>query len=138
MKEINPGAEGSDPAAFVTLNGLTYFRANNGVHGFELWRTDGTEAGTELVIDVFTVAHGRLFFVAIVPDDARFTVRTQLWVTDGSEAGTQLVYEEPGNDFGYGIENLTGLGNQLLFTAPNDVDADGFSTDKELFAVSLD
>jgi ELWxxDGT repeat protein len=65
-------------------------------------------------------------------------VRTQLWTTDGTAAGTQLVYEEPGNDFGYGIENLTRLGRQLLFTAPNAVDGDGFRTDKELFAVSLE
>jgi ELWxxDGT repeat protein len=65
-------------------------------------------------------------------------VRTQLWMSDGTAAGTQMVYEEPGINFGYAIENLTRLGNQLLFTAPNDVDADGFSTDKELFTVSLD
>ena len=52
VKEINPGTEGSDPAAFVTLDGAAYFRANDGSHGFELWRTDGSEAGTELVIDL--------------------------------------------------------------------------------------
>jgi len=52
VKEINPGTESSDPAAFVTVDGAAYFRANDGSHGFELWRTDGSEAGTELVIDL--------------------------------------------------------------------------------------
>src|ERR1700712_6066090 len=52
VKDINPGSEGSDPAAFVVLNGSAYFRANDGVHGFELWRTDGTTAGTQMVIDL--------------------------------------------------------------------------------------
>jgi hypothetical protein len=37
VKDINPGTDGSDAAAFVTLNGLVYFRANDTSHGFELW-----------------------------------------------------------------------------------------------------
>jgi ELWxxDGT repeat protein len=148
IKDINPTGD-SFPFGMTQYKDHVYFSANDGVHGEEVWVTDGTEAGTQLLIDLnpgalrsspmyLTVVGGRLFFVAIVPDDVHFTVRTQLWTTDGTAAGTQLVYEEPGNDFGYGIENLTRLGQQLLFTAPNDVDGDGFSTDKELFAVSLD
>ena len=78
-----------------------------------------------------------LFFVTIVPDDRHFTVRTQLWVTDGTTEGTQMVFQEPGNDLGYAIDNLTALGNRLLFTAPNGLDADGFSNDMELFAASM-
>jgi hypothetical protein len=39
--------------------------------------------------------------------------------------------------YGYAINNLTALGSKLLFTAPYAVDAEGFSTDTELFAVSL-
>ncbi len=40
VKDINPGSESSDPTAFVRLGMNIYFRANDGVHGFELWRTD--------------------------------------------------------------------------------------------------
>ena len=36
VKDINPGAAGSDPELFVTLDGAAYFRANDGAHGFEL------------------------------------------------------------------------------------------------------
>lgn len=35
----------------VTFDGYVYFAANDGVVGNELWRTDGTPAGTTLVRD---------------------------------------------------------------------------------------
>lgn len=147
IKDINPAGD-SVPLGMTEYKGRVYFSADDGVHGIELWVTDGTEAGTQLFADLnpgatrsspqdLTVAGGRLFFTAIVPDDAHFTVRTQLWVTDGTAEGTAMVYEEPGNDFGYGINNLTVLGNKLLFTAPNGVDGQGFSIDTELFAASM-
>ncbi|HEY1582001.1 MAG TPA: ELWxxDGT repeat protein [Chthoniobacterales bacterium] len=148
VKDINSTGD-SVPLGMVEYKGRVYFSADDGVHGSEVWVTDGTEAGTQLFADLnpgalrsspqeFTVAGGRLFFVAIVPDDPHFTVRTQLWETDGTAERTELVYEEPGNDFGYGINNLTVLGNKLLFTAPNGIDQQGFSTDTELFAASME
>lgn len=111
--------------------------------------TDGTEAGTQLLSDlnpgalrsaplVYKVAGNRLFFIAILPDDRHYTVRTQLWISDGTAAGTRLIFQEPGKSYGYAIDNLTPLGNKLLFTAPNGVDADGFSNDIELFSIALD
>ena len=146
IKDINPAGD-SFPFNMKQYKGRVYFSADDGIHGAEVWVTDGTEAGTQLLIDLnpgalrsapqtFTVAGGMLYFVAIVPDDPHFTVKTQLWRTDGTREGTELVYEEPGNGYGYGINNLTVVGNKLLLTAPNGVDADGLNTDTELFALS--
>src|SRR5262249_4710026 len=34
------------------MNGALFFRANDGIHGRELWTSDGTEEGTRLVKDI--------------------------------------------------------------------------------------
>jgi ELWxxDGT repeat protein len=117
------------------------------VNGRELWVSDGTEAGTEMLLnlngaersspDSLTVVGDRLFFTAIVPNDAEFTVQTELWMTDGTVAGTELVFREPGDSFGYSISNLTALGDTLLFTAPTGADEFGYSNNVELYAVTV-
>ncbi len=84
----------NDPVAY---QGRIYFSADDGLTGSELWTSDGTEAGTHIVKDIYTVkpggvelqlgteavnANGLLFFPAFDALD------TQLWRTDGTEAGT--------------------------------------------------
>ena len=65
VKDINPGAEGSDRPStsnqtksglgeFLTMGATTYFTANDGTNGSELWKTDGTAAGTVMVKDINT------------------------------------------------------------------------------------
>lgn len=52
LKDINPGANPSTPAEFLRYDGKLYFNANNGTNGTELWSTDGTLGGTNLVLDL--------------------------------------------------------------------------------------
>lgn len=98
LKDINPGL-GSGIAEYFEwssfpVGDLLYFRATDGSTGSELWRTDGTEAGTWLVKDIdpgfygsgpggFAEVDGMLFFTAYTG--------SQLWRSNGTEAGTQLV-----------------------------------------------
>lgn len=67
---------------------LPVFSANDGLHGVEPWRSDGTEAGTVMIQDLnpgvansdpasFTSAGGALLFSAIGPTTGR-----ELWRLD--------------------------------------------------------
>lgn len=42
VKDINPGAAGSDPGTLTYFDGTLVFTADDGTHGRELWQTDGS------------------------------------------------------------------------------------------------
>lgn len=115
VKDINTSADSweesgasSSPAFFTRLgDGRLIFRAEDGVNGNELWVTDGTEAGTQLLKDIApgvadsymtqpaTLPDGRVIFSA----DMGGTVGRELWITDGTTAGTVLVKDiQPGSN----------------------------------------
>ncbi len=105
VKDIYPGDVESYPDNLTDVNGLLYFRANNGVDGRELWRSDGTEAGTTMVKDINPGAvwglppppqPGGGFTWPIVNNEFYFYGSDgvnggELWKSDGTEAGTILV-----------------------------------------------
>ena len=56
VKDINPGSGESftyTPAVKpVVMNNELYFNANDGINGYELWKSDGTASGTVMVKDI--------------------------------------------------------------------------------------
>jgi ELWxxDGT repeat protein len=85
VKDINPGAADSRPFNLTNLNGTLIFAAFDAVSGTELWRSDGTAAGTTLVKDInpgpalaISLGHewaqlnGYLLFPAIDPTGGRW------------------------------------------------------------------
>ena len=52
VSDINPVVDGTTypyPQELTNLNGTLFFRADDGVHGPELWKSNGTAAGTVVV-----------------------------------------------------------------------------------------
>ena len=80
VQDINPGEDSSGLANLTVMDNLLYFRADDGAHGAELWRSDGTATNTVMVADIFPgengsdpnssapenliVVNGTLFFLA--------------------------------------------------------------------------
>lgn len=137
IEDVNPGAQPSQVTAVAhdhyspdpSFGDHHYFDADDGEHGREVWVSDGTAEGTELLADVrrgpkgshphnfqAVESRGLVFFLA---DDGRHGF--ELWKTDGTAAGTRMVSDV--NPRGDGIANdylgpgLTRLRNHLYFFA---------------------
>src|SRR5204863_471104 len=107
------------------VNKTLFFTASRPDTGRELWKSDGTEAGTVLVKDIvpgpgsgagsgpgfLTAVNGTLFFTVYhYSGDV-------LWKSDGTEAGTVLVKDiYQGGPQGSWISNLTAVNGTLFFT----------------------
>ena len=120
LKDINPYGS-SEPTYLCNSNGYTFFNALHDDYGSELWKTDGTAAGTQMVKDVHPSGHsgpeemidvnGIVYYRA--QDD---THGLEVWRTDGTSEGTQMVVDlAVGNSWPI---HFTRLGNQFVFLAP--------------------
>lgn len=100
----------------LTIGNLLYFMGNDGSHGIELMKTDGTASGTTVVKD-FTPgsANSELIQLTRVGTSIYFVKGNDLWKTDGTDAGTVKVFTRDTEDFTF--NSLTGVGDTLYFTA---------------------
>jgi ELWxxDGT repeat protein len=119
LEDIAPGSEGGLSYVFTVaeLDGYLYFPASDGVHGLEVWRTDGTSA--EMVRDLylgpsdsfpggFVTFQDEVFFAAWTESGS------ELWKSDGTVQGTNLVRDV--HPSGNGSPWILGVaGSHLLF-----------------------
>jgi ELWxxDGT repeat protein len=110
VKDINVGAVGSinvTPGAkafFTAYNSNLYFQATDGSTGYELWKSDGTTAGTVLVKDI-QAGSGSSTPCGILPTGTNMffvandgTNGMELWTSDGTTGGTTLLKDiNPGS-----------------------------------------
>lgn len=104
LRDIFQGKNSSNPrylVAATTKAGISgvFFSADDGVHGRELWVTDGTLSGTKMIVDLasrrskgsnpayLTLFRGEIYFQATV-DEA---IGVELYKTDGTSSNTRLV-----------------------------------------------
>ncbi|MBA5629667.1 T9SS type A sorting domain-containing protein [Moheibacter lacus] len=129
-------ADGVKPGNdFLILNNHFYFYGYTQSYGYELWKSDGTEEGTQMVKDIFpgynsseytynrlygAVGDGYIAFRAFTPDSGY-----ELWRSDGTESGTFKIKEiNPNNgSYGDGIPNpgwlntsIEGYNGKVYFT----------------------
>jgi ELWxxDGT repeat protein len=116
----------SRPAGFVAFRGGAIFTADDGIHGRELWITDGTAAGTRRIRDLrpgaqsssphdLTAFRGAVYFIASTQAKGE-----ALWRTDGTAAGTVQVDDLRIGTLPSWAQDLTVAGNQLFFAATNE------------------
>ena len=152
VKDINPVGDAA-PRNPVVMGGVAYFAADDGSHGEELWRSDGTVSGTYMVKDVnpeerwiniiqgttepddsditeLTVAGDKLFFFARNNSQLPFTDH-ELWVSDGTASGTKQVIED-GMFFQTLSQSVPFVGQNIAwYTGPRELTAVG---DKVFFS----
>jgi ELWxxDGT repeat protein len=142
VRDINPDTPAprveETAAESEGVGSLFYYAASDGTHGTEIWRTDGTPAGTFLLKDIcpgacspvpslLTSSNGLLFFVAFDPQGG-----LGLWRSDGTPEGTTLLKGDLNGPPGFReivTPSLADAGGKLLFTVLNASRADLWVTD---------
>lgn len=121
-------AYSSEPSGLTTFNGEIYFAATNEENGRELWKSNGTESGTTMVLDInpgFSTFYnaddsdpqnlvefdGSLFFSADT-DESHHTRDWSLYRTNGTADGTIPVSGE--------IDAPLAVVNNRLIAVDND------------------
>ncbi len=127
VKDINPGS-GTSVGGFLRFfeyNGNLYFRATDGVlPDVELWKTDGTLAGTVLAVPFSSTGIATQFLDRVIYDNKLFyTNYNQLWCTDGTGSGTQQITNNGNlNDPLSQIRFLYLFQSNLWFAGANNLD----------------
>jgi ELWxxDGT repeat protein len=143
LKNIRPDGNAFGPGGhpmLVVAGSNVYFVANDGTHGYELWKSDGTVEGTAMVADLNPGTNSGTFspngFIEAVAVGEKLyfskTVNSELWVTDGTAAGTMVAADVRPGQYSSDPRSLTNVNGRLYFTA------DDWTHGRELWALSPD
>ena len=125
LLDIKSGANHSYPRYFKVLNNNVFFAAGDGVNGRELWKTDGTAAGTALFLDInlgagdsnpdqFNILGVQLAFAATYDVLGR-----ELFKTNGNTNSLVLIKNINPGAGSSDPTNVTLIGQTLYFSANN-------------------
>ncbi len=126
--DLNKGIQKfSRPQNFASFNGQFVFTAYQDGSGYEPWVSDGTQAGTMLLKDVYpgttysncfgyTAYNGKLYFSA---RSKAYSI--ELWETDGTPAGTKQVIQISQYSTAFGLESLMVFNGKMYFAANDNI-----------------
>ena len=124
IKDIWPGSTRSRTRDLTNVNGTLFFTASDGIHGSELWKSDGTSAGKVMVKNIhpgtgqdgaaaspryLVNINGTLYFSA---NDGIHG--EELWTSDGTPEGTRMVFNLTGDSGGSNPRVIADLGDEKL------------------------
>ncbi|QGJ70276.1 Hypothetical protein PBC10988_19710 [Planctomycetales bacterium 10988] len=132
VKDVHAGSPGafqdtyyiSDATSLKNLNGTLFFRANDGVNGYELWKTDGSYDGTSRVTQLKPGGAGSLLNDFAEVDGSLFfrtndVTESSLWKTDGTSEGTVLIKSLNRSPAPYQVDRVEAIQGTLYFVAWN-------------------
>ena len=107
LTDLNAGPQNSEPKILTHFGDAVYFSlrpSTNGSQAVELWKTNGTVAGT-LRVSEFSGEPSRSNIDHMLPADGthlNFILDGEIWQTDGTEAGTlkQTSFRSAGSHVG--------------------------------------
>lgn len=113
------------PTDLVGVGNAVFFVAFDPSFGLELWRSDGTPAGTAMVRDIntgappsfprsLTAVGDKLFFV-VSKSSLSSLIAGELWTTDGTSAGTRPILAPSSMLVASGVSPIGVLGGSLIF-----------------------
>jgi uncharacterized repeat protein (TIGR01451 family) len=148
VKDIKTTVEPTSPfdesftTDFVELDGAVYFPAQDGIHGTEIWRADGSAAGTHVVKDLCPgICSSRPLGLTRFGSSLYFesSVDSTLFKSDGTDAGTVPVFTTPSPlAQGFYFRPLAVLGTTLLLTGGDLASQEGlWATDGTAAGTSL-
>lgn len=123
--DINPHGS-SFPDWLTAVDNTLYFVADDGIHGRELWKSDGTVQGTHMVRDLvpgvrgsnISQLHGVGALLFFNTDDE--ISGEELWKSEGTEETTVLVRDLNPGSAGSVPGSRTHVGEKLYFSAFDD------------------
>jgi ELWxxDGT repeat protein len=138
VRDIFPGpASGlaADLVSTATVGTRLIFVANDGVHGWECWASDGTAPGTVQLADIGLTQSMDAIFGPVIGQTLYFTARTdastsrELWRTDGTPAGTRRVLDRNSAIGQSGLSMIAPLGSLLLLSGGDGTNGAIHTTD---------
>lgn len=115
----------------LSIKDRLFFQADDGIHGNELWTSDGTRDGTYLVKDIHPTGNGGPRGLTMYNDTLYFVAATEsssgLWTSDGTAYGTTpvMTFASPM----YSVRNLHVVAGRLLFFVHSSTAAAIWSSD---------